>query len=204
LKQEITAAKTYGAQLMRAAPAIIEEQDGAIVGNNRIYWKDGFMYHNRNPKNENGINGWAEGGSCMIDREKFLDLHGFDQLYAPFYWEDIDLSYRAWKSGYDVLFNADILVEHHHQSTIGKYFDSKKVTSITFRNQLLFIWKNINTGSFLSKHFGSLCILLAKQLLKGDTVYLAATFQALIRLPAALSSRSSYRISDTEILNKFI
>ena len=181
-----------------------KEQDGTIVGNNRIYWKDGFMYHNRNPKNENGINGWAEGGSCMIDREKFLDLHGFDQLYAPFYWEDIDLSYRAWKSGYDVLFNADILVEHHHQSTIGKYFDSKKVTSVTFRNQLLFIWKNINTGSLLSKHIGSLCILLAKQLLKGDTVYLAATFQALMRLPAALSSRSSYRISDTEIFNKFI
>ncbi len=36
LKQEITAAKTYGAQLMRAAPAIIEEQQKLIEMQNRI------------------------------------------------------------------------------------------------------------------------------------------------------------------------
>ncbi len=181
-----------------------KEQDGKIVGNNIIYWKDGLFNHDRNQKSESGINGWAEGGSCMIDKEKFLDLHGFDQLYAPFYWEDIDLSYRAWKSGYEILFNSSVLVEHHHQSTIGKYFDKQKVTSIAFRNQLLFIWKNINTTAYMLDHILALMELMGKTMLKGETVYGAGFVMALKRLPAALVARSKYLLTDADILNKFI
>ncbi len=181
-----------------------KEQDGKIVGNNIIYWKDGLFNHDRNQKNESGINGWAEGGSCMIDKEKFLDLHGFDQLYAPFYWEDIDLSYRAWKSGYEILFNSSVLVEHHHQSTIGKYFDKQKVTSIAFRNQLLFIWKNINTTAYMLEHILALMELMGKTMLKGETVYGAGFVMALKRLPGALVARGKYPLTDADILNKFI
>lgn len=181
-----------------------KEQDGKIVGNNKIYWKDGMFSHDRNPKNETGINGWAEGGSCVIDREKYMDLHGFDQLYAPFYWEDVDLSYRAWKHGYTVLFDKDIVVEHHHQSTIGKYFDKQKVNSIAFRNQLLFIWKNINSSSLIWQHIFTLMELVGKSFLKGDTVYTTGFIMALQRLPAAVFSRSRYPLKDNDILKKFI
>ncbi|PJE58197.1 MAG: glycosyltransferase family 2 protein, partial [Candidatus Portnoybacteria bacterium CG10_big_fil_rev_8_21_14_0_10_36_7] len=48
-------------------------------------------------------------------------LNGFDELYSPFYWEDIDLSYRAWKTGYTVLFDPQVLVEHHHETTIRTF-----------------------------------------------------------------------------------
>ena len=60
----------------------------------------------------------------------WLKLGGMDTLYSPFYWEDIDLSYRAWKSGYQILYDPNIIVEHHHESTIAKYFDKKKVSDI--------------------------------------------------------------------------
>ena len=34
---------------------------------------------------------YGGGGSCAFDREKFLELGGFDHLLEPFYLEDTDL-----------------------------------------------------------------------------------------------------------------
>lgn len=90
-----------------------EEKNGTIVGKNKFFWSRGMFFHTKAKDLEKGINGWAEGGSCIIDRTKFLELDGFDKIYKPFYWEDIDLSYRAWKQGYEILFDPTILVEHH-------------------------------------------------------------------------------------------
>ena len=47
---------------------------------------------------------YGGGGSCAFDRRKFLELGGFDQLLAPFYLEDTDLGYLAWKRGWKVLY----------------------------------------------------------------------------------------------------
>lgn len=129
-----------------------QERDGKQVGKNRIYWEKGFFQHSKTKKFESGINGWAEGGSCLIDRKKFRELQGFDSLYSPFYWEDIDLSYRAWKAGYTVLFDHSIQVEHHHESTIGKYFKNDFVECISYRNQFIFIWKNITDPMLILDH----------------------------------------------------
>ncbi|HSO75899.1 MAG TPA: glycosyltransferase, partial [Blastocatellia bacterium] len=42
---------------------------------------------------------FAGGGSAMFYRQKFLEIGGFETLLSPFYWEDVELSYRAWKRG---------------------------------------------------------------------------------------------------------
>src|SRR3989339_8177 len=69
------------------------ERNNAIVGKNVLFWKNGFMQHSRVNENIAGENGWAEGGSAMFDAKKMMQLGGFDELFSPFYWEDIDLSY---------------------------------------------------------------------------------------------------------------
>ena len=55
-------------------------------------------------RTDDGITGlypcfYGGGGSCAFDRQKLLELGGFDPLFAPFYLEDTDLSYLAWKRG---------------------------------------------------------------------------------------------------------
>jgi GT2 family glycosyltransferase len=118
-----------------------KEHDGRIVGRNEVYFKHGFFYHRENPDISFGETGWAEGGSCVIRRSMFEELGGFDEAYAPFYWEDVDLSYRAKARGWKVLFDPRILVEHHHESTISSYFARSRIMQISKKNQRYFTRK---------------------------------------------------------------
>ncbi len=63
---------------------------------------------------------YGGGGSCAFDRRKFLELGGFDELLAPFYMEDTDVGYLAWKRGWKVLYQPRSVVYHEHRGTIGK------------------------------------------------------------------------------------
>ena len=65
---------------------------------------------------------YGGGGSCAFDRNKFLELGGFDPLLRPFYLEDTDLGMMAWKRGWKVLYQPKSIVFHEHRGTIGKKF----------------------------------------------------------------------------------
>ena len=155
-----------------------KEKDGSIVGKNVVYWKNGLFFHQKADNLTFGDNGWAEGGACIIDKQKFQKLGGFDPIYSPFYWEDIDLCYRAKKAGYKILFDPNIMVEHHHESTIGKYFSKDYVKTIAFRNQFLFIWKNIRGGKILS-HFLFLPFNLVYYIFKREIAFIKGFFAAI-------------------------
>ncbi|MCS6956667.1 MAG: glycosyltransferase family 2 protein [Patescibacteria group bacterium] len=176
-----------------------EEKDKRIVGSNLGYFKNGFINHSSKPITNQlpTINFWAEGGASIFKRKIFIELGLLDDLFNPFYWEDIDLSYRAWKAGYKIIFDPTIVVEHHHESTIGKYFQQKKILKTAFRNQLFFHWKNITDKDILTNHL----INLPKYF------FTPGFFDALIKLPQILKARKKtiklFKKSDKEILNLF-
>ncbi len=178
------------------------ERDGGTVGSNRLYWKDGMMYHSKS-NGKTGPNGWAEGGACMVNARIYRELGGFDTLFSPFYWEDIDLSYRAWRSGYAVMYDSEILVEHHHESTIGKYFGKQQINATTFRNQLIFIWKNIDDRRLMREHRSRLPGLLLRQTIKGEFTYLSGFLRALFMIGEIRDKRSSYKLTDQSVLDHF-
>ena len=93
------------------------------------------------------------GGSCAFDRDKFLELGGFDELLAPFYLEDTDLGYMAWKRGWKVLYQPRSVVYHEHRGTIGKRFREDQIQAVLKKNFLLFCWKNIHEWPRLWRHF---------------------------------------------------
>lgn len=95
---------------------------------------------------------YVSGGSGVFRKSIWQDLSGMDErLLSPFYWEDIDLCYRAIKRGYSCLWSPDSDVVHNHESTISK-LPKKYVARIRERNQLLLIWKNITSRSMFLKH----------------------------------------------------
>jgi O-antigen biosynthesis protein len=152
---------------------------------------------------------YGGGGSCAFDRRKFFELGGFDELLAPFYLEDTDLGYLAWKRGWAVLYQPKSIVFHEHRGTIGKSFTEKYIQSVLKKNFLLFCWKNIHEWRRLSEHlaytFGG-CLVSA---LFGDALTRAdgpGVWRAFLQLPAACRSRVRARrlaaITDTEAFRR--
>lgn len=120
---------------------------------------NGFIVHEGLKEvNEKHHSFWVSGGSGVFRRSIWMELKGLDEsLFAPFYWEDVDLSYRAIKRGYRILWEPDAKVEHKHESVINpNNFARYYLNLIKERNQLLFIWKNLTSKNLFKKHIRGL------------------------------------------------
>lgn len=155
------------------------EKNGQITGANTGKFKQGLFHHAKRITNQISENFWPEGGASIVDKAKFMILKGFDEDYSPFYWEDVDLGYRAKKLGLVTLFHPKIKVIHHHETTIAKYFSKEQISIIAYRNQFLFVWKNIR-GINLVKHCFWLPILLIKN--RNNPLFFQGLAQAFSKL----------------------
>jgi O-antigen biosynthesis protein len=95
---------------------------------------------------------WAGGGSSAFHRARFLSMGGLQEVYSPVYVEDADLSYQAWKIGWEILFCPASVVHHKHRATTRRIFRPKDLEILSQRNQLLFIWRNIRSWRLLLSH----------------------------------------------------
>lgn len=124
-----------------------------LSGKSIGYFKKGLVWHDRSPDQLTaGQTFWVAGGSGAFRKSIWEKLKGFDIAFQPFYWEDIDLSYRARKKGYKILFEPKSIVVHNHESTIGKMYSGKDIQNISTRNQLLFFRKNIKNPLLWIQH----------------------------------------------------
>ena len=150
---------------------------------------------------------FVSAGHAAFSRQKFLSLGGFDDLYRPFYWEDIDLCYRAWRRGWKALLEPRSAVHHSGQWTIGRFYTPHRIQSIYWKNRFLFVWKNLRDAGLVAEHLACLpLILLAFPTVKGRAV-LTGFAGALGQLGEALRKRRREAgrpaISDREILKMF-
>ena len=95
---------------------------------------------------------FATGGAAAFRKSMYLQLQGFNAIYYPLYWEDIDLCYRALKRGWKVLYAPECIMYHKHQATIKTMYDTKQLSYITARNSYIFFWINITTLNILILH----------------------------------------------------
>ena len=145
---------------------------------------------------------WVSGGSGIFRRDYWMTLGGMDEkLFSPFYWEDLDLGYRALKRGYRLLWDPDSRVLHEHESTIG-LLPKKYVDRIRERNQLIFIWKNITSPILIRKHI----VGLLKRVLRHPG-YIKIVIMALIKIRLILGARKkekkACKVSDEAIFARF-
>jgi O-antigen biosynthesis protein len=152
---------------------------------------------------------YGGGGSCAFDRRKFLELGGFDELLAPFYMEDTDVGYLAWKRGWKVLYQPRSVVYHEHRGTIGKKFSAAQIDLVLKKNFALFCWKNIHEWPRLTSHFffsyaGAVVTVLFGESL--ERANFAGLWRAWKQLPGAMHSRARARdlaiIDDTEAFRR--
>lgn len=147
-------------------------------------WQKGFLIHSAGELNKTNTL-WVSGGSGAFRKSMWDKLGGLQNLYNPFYWEDIDLSYRAQKSGYKVIFEKESVVTHDHsKGTIKTHYKSNYVKAIAYRNQFFFVWLNITDWNLLLSHFLWLPYHLLNAIKGRDRAFLIGFFQALSFLPS--------------------
>lgn len=180
------------------------EERGRGVGK----FQKGFLIHKRADNQYKNNTLWVSGGSGAFRKDLFIKLGGFDEIYKPFYWEDIDLSYRGLKASFKVLFEPKSIVYHHHESTIGKLFDRIQIETISYKNSFIFVWKNITDVGLFLNHLIWLPINILKALFTGNTQFILGFLQALKLLTEILERRKKAKRlfvkNDREILKEFI
>ncbi|HUA19362.1 MAG TPA: glycosyltransferase [Bryobacteraceae bacterium] len=195
-------------QIFFSDPNRIREETGLT----QSWWENGALRvrHRADPAIQSLYPcAYGGGGSCAYDRQKFLELGGFDELLRPFYLEDTDLGYLAWKRGWRVLYQPRSLVYHEHRGTIGKRFTPAQIDAVLKKNFVLFCWKNIHEWRRLSSHFFFAYAGALVGVFFGDSPErsnFAGLWRAFRQLPAAMASRARAQalatIDDTEAFRR--
>ena len=164
-----------------------------LSGKGIMMFKRGLVVHRRAPEQDAGITSWTSAGSAAYSREKWEKLGGLDTLFRPAYEEDRDLSYRASKHGWVNLYEPKSVVHHHHETTNQKVFGNRKIEIYSFKNQFLFVWKNITDSKYLLSHLVWLPYHLTLTNFRTDGRLLQGFILALKQLPEVLKSRRSVK-----------
>ncbi|MBX9602503.1 MAG: glycosyltransferase [Bryobacteraceae bacterium] len=195
-------------QIFFSDPAKVRQETGLT----QVWWAGGNLRVRH--RQDDAISGlypcaYGGGGSCAYDRRKFLELGGFDELLAPFYMEDTDLGYLAWKRGWKVLYQPKSHVWHEHRGTIGKRFSDAYIQGVLNKNYILFAWKNVHDWRMLLSHFLNGIADSALSAGAGHAagrLTLAGHLRAIRQLPAAIRSRWRARalavLGDREALRR--
>ena len=147
---------------------------------------------------------YALGGASFYDREKLLRLGGFDPIFQPFYMEDIDLSYRAWKAGWKAVLEPRTTVWHKGSSTISSLHRRRKIKFYVDRNRTLLLWLNVTDPALILRYFLCLPFSLLYDILTLRKYKFVGFFWALKylpRIPALRKTRKElFSVSDREVI----
>lgn len=189
--------------------------DESIEGDQKIFrgrgvgsWQKGFMMHSKGDIDKDNTL-WASGGSSAFNRKIWEQIGGLEELYNPYYWEDIDISYRAQKCGYNILFEKKSIVIHEHEKGAIRTISNKsQIKKTAYRNQFIFVWLNITDKDLLFSHFFWLPFHLFSAAIRRDRDFFSGFISAIMKINEIINKRKKYielfRITDKDILKNFI
>ncbi|MBI2010587.1 MAG: glycosyltransferase family 2 protein [Candidatus Chisholmbacteria bacterium] len=167
----------------------------------------GFLIHARAHDQMKPETLWVTAGSGAFRKSMWDKLGGFDPLFRPAYEEDRDLSYNALKAGYKAIFEPKAQVTHLHETSNLKEFGSYRIKIMSFKNQLLFVWKNISSSKLMLSHLLWLPYHLVVTTIKTKGLFLLGFFWAVTQLGEVIMSRlraqKLWQLSDEQILHQF-
>lgn len=80
---------------------------------------------------------YLSGANALVCRKKLVELSGFDEVFSPFYCEDVDLSFRAWRMGWKCFYEHGVVCHHEVSKTIRSANSKKKLMSVVYRNKFI-------------------------------------------------------------------
>lgn len=146
---------------------------------------------------------WGSGGETIYRRSSWEQLHGYDEIFSPGYWEDVDFGYRSRKRGWKLIWDPRAVVESSQRGqSFNQRWDKDRLVKIKERNRLLLIWKNVISRQMLRDHFVALVKRVAAH--PGYSFVLADTLKY---LPQIIQKREIERkeatVTDEAVFNQF-
>ena len=110
-------------------------QDAArMPGFNGLKLKTAFFYYTDN--NDDFLYTlYLSGANALVDAVKIKAIAGFDELFSPFYSEDMELSLRAWRLGWKCYYEHGAICRHQVSASTKNYQTAKWVKRIYYRNR---------------------------------------------------------------------
>lgn len=131
--------------------------------------------------------------SCclMVRRAPFQELGGFDDVFSPLGWEDVDLGIAARRKGMRVVRVGDANAVHHGDlPNVWDGIDEDLAMATLERNRLLARWKHLATRGEATEHLVSLWRQVLEAGLAGDRSALERVCLAFEKLPQITESRA--------------
>ncbi|GAB3651344.1 hypothetical protein GCM10028791_19920 [Echinicola sediminis] len=147
---------------------------------------------------------YLSGANALVDRRKLLELGGFDEIYSPYYVEDVDLSFRAWRMGWKCYYEHRAVCHHEVSSTTKKEHGKRHLYPILYRNKFILQAIHLQGAAFAFWQMQLLLVEILPRLilgkwwiLKAYALYLKSKDQiaeSKKRLPKQAQSKSLFDI----------
>jgi len=108
----------------------------------------------------------SSGAVLAVDREKFLELGGFDPIYLPGRLEDFDFCYRGYQAGYHARYVPEAVAYHQGCGTFEAAFGRAGCDRLALRNTLLFQWKNLRHPAHVARQLAGLPVRFFRDVLR--------------------------------------
>ena len=141
---------------------------------------------------------FTSGGFMAVDRKKFIELGGFNRLFAPAYCEDVDLCFRAWRRGWRCIYEPDSIVWHRHRASWSDC-PTDGLGSLELRNLLLMQWSTFPMHKGRWARLQSLLKVSIGSLLSGDRVWIKTYPATLLYWLAARRRHRSMKLRADEL-----
>jgi len=79
---------------------------------------------------------YLSGANALVSRQKIMELGGFDEIFAPFYVEDYEISLRAWRIGYKCYYHHEAVCRHKVSASVASKNRKNFVNAIYYRNKM--------------------------------------------------------------------
>lgn len=131
---------------LQEAGALLDEEAGSVqIGK--------FQDQNDPRFNQSRVVDYVSAAAVLMRKAVFEDVLGFDFIYEPAYYEDVDLCLKIGQIGLKTYYIAESCVVHHENATTSDKTHGLQLNTIVESNRLKFIkrWKGyLETGRHIS------------------------------------------------------